>query len=127
MLKRNIEQGLAVRSSDCWHGQGAAHADRAKRFSRSWQQMRRAASVLLTASILACSTTTLEPPEGCRFNADAATQLADTFLQQLGVDWGDPVRISFDGVDYRLVYETPQGEDQRAVLVSCVTGTVALS
>jgi hypothetical protein len=81
----------------------------------------------LTASILACSTTTLEPPEGCRFNSDAATQLADTFLQQLGVAWGDPVRISFDGVDYRLVYETPQGEDQRAVLVSCITGAVVLS
>ena len=89
--------------------------------------MRPITGILLTASILACRTTTLEPPEGCRFNSDAATQLADTFLEQLGVDWGDPIRISFDGVDYRLVYETPQGEDERAVLVSCVTGVVVLS
>ncbi len=89
--------------------------------------MRRKASLLLTATIVACSTLTLEPPEGCRFNSDAATQLAGTFLEQLGVAWGDPIRISFDGVDYRLVYETPQGEDQRAVLVNCITGAVVLS
>lgn len=127
MRESKIAAGLAGRSIHDWHDLGEAHADRANRSVRLWQQVRRAVSVLSTASILACSTSTFEPPEGCRFNSDAATQLADTFLGQLGVNWGDPVRISFDGVDYRLVYETPQGEDQRALLVSCITGAVVLS
>lgn len=85
--------------------------------------------VLLATSLIttACASATFGPPEGCRLGSEDATTLAQAFLEENGVDWGDPVRISFDGDSFKLVYETPQGSDERSLIVDCNTGTITQS
>ncbi len=85
--------------------------------------------VLLVACLIstACASATFAPPEGCRLGSEDAASLAQAFLEENGVNWGDPVDISFDGDSFRLVYETPQGSDQRSLIVDCNTGTITQS
>jgi hypothetical protein len=79
---------------------------------------------LFSGILAACSTTITEAPTNCRISSDDATTLAETYLSNNSLDWGDPIRIRFDGGRFRLVYETPQGADERALIVDCNTGTI---
>ena len=82
--------------------------------------------VAAALSVSACASATLEPPPGCIVNAENAADLAEVYLTQLGLDWGDPIQYSFDesGGRWRLVYETSEGEPTRSLIVSCTTGVV---
>lgn len=89
--------------------------------------MRRLVPVLAAALILplsSCADGVVAPPPGCKFSSQNAWTLGEEYQQGLGVSWGDPIQTSFDGTRFRLLYETPTGEDERALIVDCVTGDV---
>jgi len=90
-------------------------------------KMRYPAILLAVSLMTACASATFSPPEGCRIGSEDATQLAEAFLQENGVNWGDPIQISFDGDSFRLLYETPEGAEQRSLIVDCNTGTITQS
>jgi len=90
--------------------------------------MKRTLRILLVVTMLAaCRETTFEVPPGCRVSSQQAADLAAPVLEQMGLDWGDPISISFNGSSFRLVYQTPSGQPQRAVIVDCTTGQVTVS
>lgn len=81
--------------------------------------------LLVACLVISCRTTNVSAPEGCRLSADDATDFATAYLSNEGLDWGSPVRIAFSSTRWRLLYDTPEGEDTRALVVDCATGLVS--
>ena len=80
--------------------------------------------LLAVCTATACRSMTFGPPPGCIVSSANAIELADAFLAERSLDWGEPTQLSFDGTRFRLVYETPQGQPERSLLVDCQTAEV---
>lgn len=87
--------------------------------------MRLAWTLMLAAcAVTACRTVTYGPPAGCIVSSADAIALGDEFLAGQSLDWGEAKQVSFDGRRFLVMYETPAGQDERALLVDCQTAEV---